>query len=90
MDGDQFVFSCEIRGASGRANNNPPLFHYHSTVGNLTMDGEVTNEESRISCSGIWKKVEGYNTDFRFDFTGLIGTYYLSKFKLEKGKNPTD
>jgi len=52
VDGDQFVFSCEIKGASGRANNNPPLFHYHGTVGNLAMDGEVTNEESRISCSG--------------------------------------
>lgn len=90
MDGDQFVFSCEIRGASGRANNNPPLFHYHGTVGNLIMDGEVTNESSRISCPGIWKRVDGYNTDFRFDFTGLVGTYYLSKFKLEKGKNPTD
>ena len=90
VDGDQFVFSCEIKGASGRANNNPPLFHYHGTVGNLVMDGEVTNEESRISCSGTWRKVEGYNTDFRFDFTGLVGTYYLSKFKLEKGKNPTD
>ena len=54
------------------------------------MEGEVTEEPSRITCSGIWKVVEGYNTDFRFDFTGLIGTYKLSKFKLEKGKNPTD
>jgi hypothetical protein len=89
QDGDQFVFSCEIEGV-GLAKHNPPLFHYHGTVGYVTMDGEVTEEPSRITCSGTWKKVDGYNTDFRFDFTGLVGSYKLRKFKLEKGKNPTD
>ena len=89
-DGDQFVFSCEIWTPGGIVNNVPPLFHYHSSVGYLPMEGEVTTEKSRIICSGVWKEVEGYNTDFRFDFTGLEGTYCLTKFKLEKGKNPTD
>ena len=86
-EGDDFVFSFEIKSADATTTT-PPKIYFKNGMGYYETIGKVSSEWSRVYYTGAWKDTNPIAT--HFGWSGLVGTYYIRKLKFEAGNTPTD
>ena len=86
VEGENFTISFWIK--SNDANKtNPPTIYLKSGMGYYSMKGTVSANYSQVYYTGTWKKANSLAP--HLGWSGLVGTYYICQWKIEKGSIPT-
>lgn len=83
---DDYTVSFWIK-SSDATSTTPPKIYLKSGMGYFSMNGKVTSNYSQVYYTGKWKKENSLSP--HLGWSGLVGTYYISRWKLEKGSIPT-
>lgn len=86
VEGENFTVSFWIK--SNDANKtNPPTIYLKNGMGYYSMKGIVSANYSQVYYTGTWKKTNSLAP--HLGWSGLVGTYYICQWKIEKGSIPT-
>lgn len=85
-EGDAFTVSFWIK-SSDANKTTPPTIYLKSGMGYYSMKGTVSANYSQVYYTGTWKKANGLAP--HLGWSGLVGTYYICQWKIEKGSIPT-
>lgn len=86
VEGDQFVFSIEIRADEGFSGK--PTIYFKDGMGYFDMQGTVSTNWSVLYYTGTWK--DANNVNLHLGWGGAVGTYYIRKISFERGVIPTN
>ena len=95
--GTSFVFSFDIKRTSGSSTTPPKICFKQSSISAsdyYEMSGTVGSDWKRVyyigSWDDSWEPSGATDITFRFNWSGLVGTYLIRKLKMETGNVPTD
>ena len=86
VEGESFTVSFWIK-SSNANKTNPPTIYLKNGMGYYSMKGAVSANYSQVYYTGIWKKANSLAP--HLGWSGLVGTYYICQWKIEKGSIPT-
>lgn len=82
LEGDTFTVSFLIKSYDANVTT-PPDIYIKSGMGYYQLLGQVNKDYSIVYYTGTWKKANSVSP--HIGWSGLIGTYYIKQWKIEKG-----
>lgn len=86
VEGEVFTVSFTIKSSDANTTT-PPKIYLKERMGYFQMIGRVVESWSTVYYTGTWKKENSLAP--HLGWYGLVGTYQISNWKLEKGSRPT-
>lgn len=86
VEDETFTVSFWIK-SSNANKTKPPTIYLKSGMGYYSMQGSVSANYSQVYYTGTWKKTNSLAP--HLGWSGLVGTYYICYWKIEKGSIPT-